>query len=104
MARNHEFSVFISTGNPEEVIESCASRDFARLRAAKLARKMDTILYVWTWNPETRLRYCFSHAAAGLVFWRKPCKWCDARGCDFCLYLGSQVDVEALPERESDAI
>lgn len=98
--------VYVSSGNPEDVIEVCASRDFARLRAAKLSRKMGRPLYVWEWSEETGLRKCFaSGTPQGLVFWRKPCRFCgetadrlrDSAGEGVGVGLKKNLDPEEAP-------
>jgi hypothetical protein len=96
---------FVSTGNPEDVVAGPFSiLDFARLRAAKLTTKRDGSLYVWEWNPENGLRRVRAHAQGGLVYWRKPCRLCDERGCDACGHLGAVVDKDAPVERAGEGV
>lgn len=94
----------VSTGNPEEVLETWSMRDNARLRAAKLSARLGKRLFVWEWNPANGLRRVKASAEDGVVRWHKACRWCDERGCEECEYLGSVVDRDAPAERAGDAL
>lgn len=99
--------VFVSTANPEEVIDGpWSTLDYARLRAARLSKKRDSRLFVWEWNPANGLRRVRASALGGRVYWHKPCRYCGTpeAGCDACEYLGSSVDPAAPVERMSDAV
>lgn len=94
----------VSTSNPEDVLETRALRDVARLRAAKLSRNREGRLFVWDWNPENGLRRVIASAEKGVVRWHRACRRCDERGCDDCEYLGSIVDHTGPAERWCDSI
>lgn len=94
----------VSTADPADVLETFATVDTARLRAAKLSRKLAKRLFVWEWNPANGLRRVRSSARDGLVYWHKACQGCDERGCVSCEYLGSVVDQSAPVERECDSV
>ncbi len=97
---------FVSTANPEDVLEAWALVDVARLRAAKLSAKRDMRLFVWEWNPVNGLRRVRASAERGKVYWHAPCRRCavDGAGCDHCEYLGSVIDPAAPVESQSDAV
>lgn len=90
---------FVSTANPDEVIEEAATRDYARMRASRLSKRLARRIFVWSWNPANGLRRVSSSADGGAVRWHRPCRWCSEQGCDSCEYLGSVVDEEAPVER-----
>ena len=94
---------YVSTEDPKNVVETCLTRDFARFRAAKLSL-CGKRFFVWEWNPENGLRRVKASADGGKVFWHKPCRLCDERGCDGCEYLGSTVDPGAPIEKNGDVL
>lgn len=95
----------VTTGNPEEEVDSPSSTvDYARLRAARLSKKLGKRLIVWEWNPANGLRRVRASAEGGMVRWHKPCRFCNEQGCDDCELLGSVVDQAAPIERAGDAL
>jgi hypothetical protein len=97
---------FVTTKDPNDVVEHCSTVDYARMRAARLSKRLAIRLYVWQWDASTGYRLTRATAFDGAVYWHRLCPKCHGYGlnCDQCGEIGSIIDVAAPVERAGDSI